>query len=260
MQVSVPSPSPIPVTPIPSGCGDGADGFGGVVIPCCGARPQQLTPSPCPDLGSLQAANPDPEGRGLLCSWVLCLSLHPCVIPAVTHVLLAARQYSQFPGVNPSLVTHTDSVTTNSGGVIRLNEIGSARLRECQCWRGSNGEMVGGWRSGGWEGGAGGQPTALPPPPWGLWASLSPSVPGMRGSSCTPMRGGLGGISSQKQWWCVGTAAPGGGAGGRCPWGCSRTVDVALRAVGSSGGDGLGLEPVVLEVFSDLNDFCGSRS
>lgn len=168
VQVSVPSPSPIPVTPIPSGCGDGADGFGGVVIPCCGARPQQLTPSPCPDLGSLQAANPDPEGRGLLCSWVLCLSLHPCVIPAVTHVLLAARQYSQFPGVNPSLVTHTNSVTTNSGGVIRLNEIGSAGLRECQCWRGSNGEMVGGWRSGGWEGGAGGQPTALPPPPWGF--------------------------------------------------------------------------------------------
>lgn len=168
VQVSVPSPSPIPVTPIPSGYGDGADGFGGVVIPCCGARPQQLTPSPCPDLGSLQAANPDPEGRGLLCSWVLCLSLHPCVIPAVTHVLLAARQYSQFPGVNPSLVTHTDSVTTNSGGVIRLNEIGSAGLRECQCWRGSNGEMVGGWRSGGWEGGAGGQPTALPPPPWGF--------------------------------------------------------------------------------------------
>lgn len=153
MQVSVPSPSPIPVTPIPSGYGDGADGFGGVVIPCCGARPQQLTPSPCPDLGSLQAANPDPEGRGLLCSWVLCLSLHPCVIPAVTHVLLAARQYSQFPGVNPSLVTHTNSVTTNSVGVIRLNEIGSAGLRECQCWRGSNGEMVGGWRSGGWEGG-----------------------------------------------------------------------------------------------------------
>lgn len=154
MQVSVPSPSPIPVTPIPSGCGDGADGFGGVVIPCCGARPQQLTPSPCPDLGSLQAANPDPEGRGLLCSWVLCLSLHPCVIPAVTHVLLAARQYSQFPGVNPSLVTHTVSQQTAAAlsALMRLDLPGSGNVsaggEAMGRWSGDGGQ--GGGRGGGW--------------------------------------------------------------------------------------------------------------
>lgn len=209
-----------------------------------------LTPFPCPVWGHC-TANPDPEGTGLLCSWVLCLSLHPCVVPAVTHVLLAARQYSQFPGVNPLLVTHTNGVTTNSSGVICFHEIRSAGLWE-QRWRRSNGGIFGGWKSGGW--GAGGQPTAVPP--WGLWAMLSPPVPRMRGSSCVPcmedeeefLPRQSGGVLVERSW----DSCP-GGCGGSLPLGCSRTTDVALRTAGSTAGDGFGLDLVVLEIFSNLN-------
>ena len=74
-------------------------------------------------------------------------------------------------------------------------------------------------------------------------------------SSCA--RGGsgwiLGTISSPKEQCCSGTAAQGGE--GVTVHGGVQSGDVALRDVGSGHGEGgLGLDWVILVVFSNIND------
>ena len=70
----------------------------------------------------------------------------------------------------------------------------------------------------------------------------------------------LGNISSPKEWQCSGTAAQGGGGvtvpeGVPEPWGCG-TEGCGQWA---AWWGGLGLDSVILEVFSNLNDSMALR-